>query len=232
MQAMEAAKALADAIQESPEYREFKHYKEEIEGDAGIKALLDEYKRLQTAMQMRMLAGQAMEGEDAQRFQSLGMLLFADRFAIHEKRGIMPEGISPAIPVFAIRKRNAQSMLEGLTVIRKVLLPLILIVSVLFSSVAFAAHVNEQIGGGNFQDVLGAGLEGVQIHAAVQQQGDFHVVSPDLADPVIEGKQGGHNGDFLSRGQRRAGKQAGEQDQRQKKRANFFHFLFLRLLFH
>ena len=78
MQAMEAAKALADAIQESPEYREFKHYKEEIEGDAGIKALLDEYKRLQTAMQMRMLAGQAMEGEDAQRFQSLGMLLFAD----------------------------------------------------------------------------------------------------------------------------------------------------------
>ena len=78
MQAMEAAKALADAIQESPEYREFKQYKEEIDGDAGIKALLDEYKRLQTAMQMRVLSGQSMEGEDAQRFQSLGMLLFSD----------------------------------------------------------------------------------------------------------------------------------------------------------
>ena len=78
MQAMEAAKALADAIQESPEYREFKQFKEEIEGDAGVKALVDEYKRLQTAMQMRMLAGQGMEGDDAQRFQSLGMLLFAD----------------------------------------------------------------------------------------------------------------------------------------------------------
>ena len=78
MQAMEAANALADAIRESPEYREFKQYKDEIAGDAGIKALLDEYKRLQTAMQMRMLAGQSMEGDDAQRFQSLGMLLFAD----------------------------------------------------------------------------------------------------------------------------------------------------------
>ena len=79
MQAMEAARLLADAIQESPEYREFKHYKDEIEGDAGIKALLDEYKRLQTAVQMRVLSGQGMEGEDSQRFQSLGMLLFADQ---------------------------------------------------------------------------------------------------------------------------------------------------------
>ena len=78
MQAMEAAKILAAAIQESPEYRDFKQYKEEVYGDAGIKALLDEYKRLQTAMQMRMLSGQSMEGDDAQRFQSLGMLLFAD----------------------------------------------------------------------------------------------------------------------------------------------------------
>ena len=78
MQAMEAARLLADAIQESPEYREFKHYKDEIEGDAGIKALLDEYKRLQTAVQMRVLSGQGMDGEEAQRFQSLNMLLFAD----------------------------------------------------------------------------------------------------------------------------------------------------------
>ena len=78
MQAMEAAKALAAAIQESPEYREFKQFKEEVNGDAGIKALVDEYKRLQTAMQMRVLSGQSMEGDDAQRFQSLGMLLFAD----------------------------------------------------------------------------------------------------------------------------------------------------------
>ena len=29
-------------------------------------------------MQMRMLSGQGMDGEEAQRFQSLNMLLFAD----------------------------------------------------------------------------------------------------------------------------------------------------------
>lgn len=79
MQAMEAAKALACAIQESPEYREYAMRKEEVDADAGIKALVNEYKKLQTAMQMRVLAGQAMEGEDAQRFQSLNMLLFADQ---------------------------------------------------------------------------------------------------------------------------------------------------------
>ena len=78
MQAMEAAKALGQAIQESEEYIEYARLRKEIEADAGIKALVDEYKRLQTGLQMRMLSGQGMEGEDAQRFQSLNMLLFAD----------------------------------------------------------------------------------------------------------------------------------------------------------
>lgn len=78
MQAMEAAKQLAQAIQESPEYREYAARKQEIDADAGIKALIGEYRKMQTALQMRALAGQGMEGEDAQRFQSLNMLLFAD----------------------------------------------------------------------------------------------------------------------------------------------------------
>ena len=78
MQAMEKARELAAAIRDSEEYRAFAQLKEEIDQDAGIKALLNEYKRLQTAMQMRMLSGQAMEGQDAQRFQSLNVLLFAD----------------------------------------------------------------------------------------------------------------------------------------------------------
>ena len=78
MQAMEAANQLAQAIQESPEYREYKRWKDEVDADAGIKALVNEYKRLQTAMQMRILSGQGMEGEEAQRFQQLNMLLFAD----------------------------------------------------------------------------------------------------------------------------------------------------------
>lgn len=78
MQAMEAAKILAQAIQESPEYKEYAALKQEIDTDAGIKALIQEYRKLQTALQMRMLAGQGMEGDEAQRFQSLNMLLFAD----------------------------------------------------------------------------------------------------------------------------------------------------------
>ena len=78
MQVTEAAKILSQAIQESPEYREYAELKAEIDADTGIKALIDEYKRLQTAMQMRMLSGQGMDNEEAQRFQSLNMLLFAD----------------------------------------------------------------------------------------------------------------------------------------------------------
>ena len=78
MQTMEAAKLLAQAIQESPEYREYSALKKEIDEDAGIKSLIQEYRRLQTAMQMRVLSGQSMEGDEAQRFQSLNMLLFAD----------------------------------------------------------------------------------------------------------------------------------------------------------
>lgn len=78
MQAMEAARALGAAIQESAEYREYSRLKEEIDADAGIKALVGEYRRLQTAMQMRLLSGQDMDGEEAQRFQQLNLLLFAD----------------------------------------------------------------------------------------------------------------------------------------------------------
>ena len=78
MQAMEAAKALARAIQESEEYREYARLKAEIDADAGIKSLVNEYKRLQTGLQMRVLAGQGMDGEETQKFQSLNMLLFAD----------------------------------------------------------------------------------------------------------------------------------------------------------
>ncbi len=78
MQAMDAAKLLAQAIQESPEYREYIQLKKEIDDDAGIKALIQEYRKLQTGMQMRMLSGQGIDSEETQRFNSLSMLLFAD----------------------------------------------------------------------------------------------------------------------------------------------------------
>ena len=78
MQAMDAAKLLAQAIQESPEYREYIQLKKEIDEDAGIKALIQEYRKMQTSMQMRLLSGQSMDAEETQRFNSLNMLLFAD----------------------------------------------------------------------------------------------------------------------------------------------------------
>ena len=78
MQVTEAARQLAQAIQETQEYREYARLKEEIRQDAGIRALVDEYKRLQTVMQMRLLSGQGMEDQDGQRFQSLNVLLFSD----------------------------------------------------------------------------------------------------------------------------------------------------------
>lgn len=79
MQTQEATKLLCDAIRQSPEYMEYSRYKAEIDADAGISALVKEYKRLQVGVQMRMLAGQGMDDEDGRRFQQLGALLFADQ---------------------------------------------------------------------------------------------------------------------------------------------------------
>ena len=79
MQVMEAAKLLGAAIQESQEYMEYARLKEEIDADSGIKALIGEYRKMQTGLQMRMLSGQNMDPDETQRFQQLNMLLFADQ---------------------------------------------------------------------------------------------------------------------------------------------------------
>ena len=79
MQAMDAAKALAEALRETPEYTEYARLKQEINADEGIKSLVNEFKRLQTTVQMRAVTGQAPDSEETQRFQSLSMLLFADQ---------------------------------------------------------------------------------------------------------------------------------------------------------
>lgn len=75
----EATKQLCDAIQRSPEYQEYARYKAEIDADSGIQALVKEYKRLQIAVQMRVLAGQGMDDDEGRRFQQLSALLFADQ---------------------------------------------------------------------------------------------------------------------------------------------------------
>ena len=79
MQAMEAARQLAQAIQESPEYKEYAELKKAVDEDAGIKNLVQEYRKMQTSLQMRVMTGQQPGSEETQRFQSLSMLLFADQ---------------------------------------------------------------------------------------------------------------------------------------------------------
>ena len=79
MQAMEAARQLAQAIQESPEYKEYAELKKTVDEDAGIKSLVQEYRKMQTSLQMRVMTGQQPGSEETQRFQSLSMLLFADQ---------------------------------------------------------------------------------------------------------------------------------------------------------
>ena len=75
MNPYDQAHALARALKESEEYREYMRLKETAYDDGTNKALLDEYKRLQFRMQARLAAGETMPEEDFQRLQQIGTLL-------------------------------------------------------------------------------------------------------------------------------------------------------------
>lgn len=78
MQVSDAVKALNAAIAQSEECREFARAKEEIAGDGAMMSLLQEYRRMQTALQLCYMSGKQMSNEDDVRFQQLGLLLYAD----------------------------------------------------------------------------------------------------------------------------------------------------------
>lgn len=75
MNPYDQAHALARALKESEEYREYTRLKEVAYDDGTNKALLDEYKRLQFRMQAKLAAGESMPEEDLQRLQQIGALL-------------------------------------------------------------------------------------------------------------------------------------------------------------
>ena len=75
MNPYDQAHALARALKESEEYREYTRLKEIAYDDGTNKALLDEYKRLQFRMQAKLAAGENMPEEDLQRLQQIGALL-------------------------------------------------------------------------------------------------------------------------------------------------------------
>lgn len=77
MQVYDEANALARAIRESDTCRQFKQLKEEVEGNETNRALIKEYKKLQMQLQLAAVAGASARDEDAQRFQQIGALLFA-----------------------------------------------------------------------------------------------------------------------------------------------------------
>ena len=75
MNPYDQAHALARALKDSEEYREYARLKEIAYDDGTNKALLDEYKRLQFRMQAKLASGETMPEEDVQRLQQIGALL-------------------------------------------------------------------------------------------------------------------------------------------------------------
>ena len=75
MNVYDQAHALARAMKDSEEYREFQRLREIAYEDATNHALLDEYKRLQYRLQMKAASGEPMPEDDMTRLQQIGTLL-------------------------------------------------------------------------------------------------------------------------------------------------------------
>jgi len=85
-----AAHALAAAIKQSDEYKDYHRYKEEAMADETTAALIREYRKLQMALQIAAMGGQAPREADTQRFQGISTLLFTkpevSQFLLSEMR--------------------------------------------------------------------------------------------------------------------------------------------------
>ena len=77
MQVYDEANALARAIRESEACAQYRQLKEEIDANETNRALIREYKKLQMQLQLAAMTGAPTSDEDAQRFQQIGALLFA-----------------------------------------------------------------------------------------------------------------------------------------------------------
>ena len=75
MNPYDQAHALAKALRESEEYREYTRLKAIAYDDSTNKALLDEYKKLQFRLQAKLATGEGMPQEDTQRLTQIGALL-------------------------------------------------------------------------------------------------------------------------------------------------------------
>ena len=70
-----ASDQLAAAIRKSEEYAVYKQLKDAVMADDTNKAMINEYQRLQTKLQMAAVTGADSTQDDVQRFQQLSGLL-------------------------------------------------------------------------------------------------------------------------------------------------------------
>ncbi|MDD3214765.1 MAG: YlbF family regulator [Eubacteriales bacterium] len=71
-----AMEQLAAAIRESEEYKQYKVLKEAVDENETNRALLKEYQRVQTRLQMAAAAGTDASSEDVEKFNKLSALLY------------------------------------------------------------------------------------------------------------------------------------------------------------
>ena len=71
-----ATEQLATAIRDSEEYRQYKALKDAVMDNETNRALLKEYQRTQTRLQMAAVSGHEADADDVQRFQKLSTLLY------------------------------------------------------------------------------------------------------------------------------------------------------------
>ena len=79
---------LAQDIRDSEEYKTYHELKESVMADETTAALVKEYRKLQMAIQMSAMSGNAASEEDMQRFSGISTLLFSkpevSRFLLSE----------------------------------------------------------------------------------------------------------------------------------------------------
>ncbi|MCE5342699.1 MAG: YlbF family regulator [Eubacteriales bacterium] len=71
-----ATEQLTEAIRESEEYRQYKALKDAVMENETNRALLKEYQRTQTRLQMVAVAGRDADSDDVERFNKLSALLY------------------------------------------------------------------------------------------------------------------------------------------------------------
>ena len=70
---------MSAAIRETEEYQKYLPLREAVMGDATNRALLKEYQKAQTTLQMAAMAGKEADEETVQRFSKLSGLLYMNQ---------------------------------------------------------------------------------------------------------------------------------------------------------